>query len=256
MTIRALLVDDEAPARERLRRLLGVHSDVECVGEAGDGLLALSMIEQLQPDVVFADIQMPELDGLCMAEAIPKGGPAIIFATAFDEHAIRAFELAAVDYLLKPIKKERLAAALERLRARAFGGADVARAVLAKLQPPTRKLAVRCGSKYVVFDPARVAAVIAQDHYASILVEGRELLSDDSLDKLMDRLDDGRFVRVHRGAIINLNFVRELQQEGDRKYVALLSDAAGTRVPISRERLEEVKSRFGLGNVRAVKRDS
>lgn len=246
--IRALLVDDEPPARERLRRLLGAHSDVECIGEAADGLQALSLIEQLRPDVVFLDIQMPELDGLSVAAAIPKPGPAVIFATAFDEHAIRAFELAAVDYLLKPIKKDRLAVALDRLRAKPAPtpGADVARAVLAKLQPSARKMAVRSGAKYVVFDTERVAAILAQDHYATLLVDGRELLSDDSLDKLMDRLDDTRFLRVHRGAIINLDFVAELQHEGDRKYVAVLSDSARTRVAVSRERLDELKARLGV----------
>ncbi|MFZ5892801.1 MAG: LytR/AlgR family response regulator transcription factor [Myxococcota bacterium] len=245
--IRALLVDDEAPARERLQRLLKAHTDVECVGEAADGLQALSMIEELRPDVVFLDIQMPEMDGLCVAAAIPDAGPSVIFATAFDEHAIRAFEVAAVDYLLKPIKKERLAAALDRIREKPVPAANVARALLAKLQQPTRKMAVRCGAKYVVFDAERVAAILAQDHYATIVVDGRELLSDDSLDKLMERLDATRFLRVHRGAIINLDFLQELQHEGDRKYVALLSDPAGTRVPISRERLDDVKRKLGIG---------
>lgn len=245
--IRALVVDDEPLARERLRRLLDVHTDVQCVGEAGDGLQALSLVDELRPDVVFLDIQMPELDGLGVASALPPGGPAVIFATAFDEHAIRAFELAAVDYLLKPIQKDRLAAALERLRAKPLAASDLARAVLAQLAPPHRtKMAVRSGAKYVVFDADRVAAVLAQDHYAAILVDGRELLSDDSLDKLMERLDPAQFLRVHRGAIINLDFVQELQQEGDRKYVAQLSDPKKTRVPVSRERLDELKKRLGV----------
>lgn len=244
--IRALIVDDEAPARERLRRLLAAHADVVCVGEAGDGVSALTAFDALRPDVVFLDIQMPELDGLSTAASIPRGGPAVIFATAFDEHAIRAFELAAVDYLLKPIKKERLADALDRLRKRPSDGGDVARSLLAELRPSNRKMAVRCGSKYVVFDTERVAAIVAQDHYASIVVDGRELLSDDSLDKLMDRLDGGRFLRVHRSAIINVDLVRELQQEGDRRYVALLADPAGTRVPISRDKLDELKLRLGI----------
>jgi two-component system LytT family response regulator len=245
--IRALLVDDEPPARERLKRLLKAHADVECVGEAGDGLRALSMVEALKPDVVFVDIQMPELDGLSVAAAMAKGGPAVIFATAFDEHAIRAFELAAVDYLLKPISKERLAAALDRVRTKRVGGAEVARAALEQLDPPVRRMAIRCGSKYAVFDTDRVSAVIAHDHYASILVDGREHLSDDSLDQLMERLENKRFMRVHRSAIVNIAFIRELEQEGDRKYVAVLSDTTATRVPISREKLDELKARLGIG---------
>ena len=244
--LRVLLVDDETPARDRLRRLLGAHADVTCVGEAADGLQALEKIAALQPDLVFLDIQMPELDGLAVAAAIPKGGPLVVFATAFDEHAIRAFELAAVDYLLKPITKERLADALDRVRASPSPAVDVARAVLASLRPTSRRMAVRSGAKYVVFDTERIAAILARDHYSMILVDGRELLSDDSLDKLMDQLDDGTFLRVHRGAILNVGFVQELHNEGDRKYVASLSDAARTQVPISREKLDELKSRLGI----------
>lgn len=244
--LRVLLVDDETPARDRLRRLLGEHADVTCVGEAANGLEALEKIAALEPEVVFLDIQMPELDGLAVAAAIPRPGPAVVFATAFDQHAIRAFELAAVDYLLKPIAKDRLAAALDRARASRAPAVDVARAVLATLRPRSRKMAVRSGAKYVVFDTDRICAILARDHYSMILVDGRELLSDDPLDKLMDQLDGERFLRVHRGAIINLGFVRELQKEGDRKYVASLADAARTQVPISREKLDELKSRLGI----------
>jgi two-component system LytT family response regulator len=245
-TLRVLLVDDEAPARDRLRRLLKDHPFVECVGEAVHGLDALEKIAELSPDLVFLDIQMPEMDGLAVAAAIGEGGPAIVFATAFDQHAIRAFELAAVDYLLKPITKDRLKSALERARSSRASAAAVARAVLAQLKPKSRKMAVRTGARYVVFDSERIAAIVAQDHYATILVEGRELLSDDSLDALMDRLDEELFVRVHRSAIVNTSFVQELKQEGDRKYVAILSDAARTEVPISREKLDVLKARLGI----------
>src|SRR5688572_720271 len=106
--LRTLLVDDEPPARDSLRRLLKEHHDVECVGEATNGVEALEKIDELAPDLVFLDIQMPEMDGLEVAACMKTSGPAVIFATAFDEHAIRAFDLAAVDYLLKPIKKDRL----------------------------------------------------------------------------------------------------------------------------------------------------
>lgn len=118
--------------------------------------------------------------------------------------------------------------------------------MLATLKPKNRKMAVRSGAKYVVFDAERIAAILARDHYSTILVDGRELLSDDPLDKLMDQLDEEHFLRVHRGAILNVGFVQELQKEGDRKYVALLSDAARTEVPISREKLDELKSRLGV----------
>jgi two-component system LytT family response regulator len=244
--IRALIVDDEAPARARLSRLLAAHADIECIGAAADGLRALGLVDELRPDVLFLDIQMPELDGISVAAALPKLGPAVIFITAHDEHAIRAFELAAVDYLLKPVDGNRLALALERLRSRPPYATDAVRAAVARLETSPRRMAVRCGASYVVFDPERVSAILARDHYASVIVDGRELLSDDSLDRFMERLDGTRFMRVHRSAILNVEFVRELHQEGDRKYIALLSDPPGTRVPISRERLEDVKRRLGI----------
>jgi two-component system LytT family response regulator len=245
-SLRILLVDDETPARDRLRRLLAAHPDVECVGEAGDGLTALSKIEELRPDLVFLDIQMPEVDGLTVAGALLDDGPSVVFATAHDEHALRAFDLAAVDYLLKPIDKTRLAAALARVRSMRAPGAELARAVRRQLEQKTRKMAVRCGTKYVVFDVERVSAIIAQHHYAAIIVDGRELLSDDPLDRLLERIDDEDFVRVHRSAIVNMRFVAELVQEGDRKFVAVLSDKPQTRLPVSRDRIDIVKARLGI----------
>ena len=121
--IRCLIVDDEAPARQRLARLLGADDDVEIAGEAGDGASALEQIAALRPDVVFLDIDMPALDGLGVAAALGASGPAIVFVTAFDEHALRAFELSAIDYLVKPVAQERLDAALAKLRSRRGGSA-------------------------------------------------------------------------------------------------------------------------------------
>lgn len=245
--LRVLVADDEPPARERLKRLLREHADVVCVGEAGDGVATLAAIETTKPDVVLLDVQMPELDGLGVAASIGQGGPAIVFATAHEAHALRAFELAAVDYLLKPISRERLRIALDRVKKERAPAADLARAVLEQLSGArSRKMAVRSGAKYVVFDVSRVVAVLAQDHYAAILVDGRELLSDESLDGIATRLDPATFSRVHRSAIVNMDLVKELEQEGERKYVAVLADAAGTRVPIARDRLDEVKARLGV----------
>ncbi len=254
--LRVLVVDDEPPARERLKRLLRDHGDVLCVGEAGDGVSALAAIESLGPDVVLLDVQMPELDGLGVAAAMGKDGPWIVFATAHETHAVRAFELAAVDYLLKPISKERLRVTLDRVRdARGErssaepSSADLARAVLERLGSNAtrpRKMAVRSGAKYVVFDVGRVAAILAQDHYAAIFVDGKELLSDESLDGIMLRLDPATFLRVHRSAIVNVEMIKELEQEGERKYVAILTNSAATRVPIARDRLDEVKARLGI----------
>jgi two-component system LytT family response regulator len=257
--LRSLIADDESPARQRLRRLLEAEADVVVVGEAADGVSALEQIALAAPDVLFLDIQMPELDGLGVASALAQSEgeqPLIIFVTAYDEHALAAFELSALDYLVKPVHEQRLAAALAKARkslaarageVRARAAAGLA-ALLAQLQGPAavRRMAVRSGAKFIVFDPDSVYGIFSRDHYSALLLEARELLADDSLEKLARRFDAAQFVRVHRGAIINLARLRELVREGDRRYVAVLSDAAATRVPVSRERLAALKSALGI----------
>jgi len=249
MSLRCLIADDEPPARGRLRRMLGGMLDTEVVGEASDGVAAIEEVCRLKPDLLLLDIDMPELDGLAVAAALPAGATDIVFVTAYDAHAVRAFELAAVDYLVKPVSRERLEAALTRVRNRRPREAPDVAKLLARLTRgglPAR-MAVRCGAKVLLFDPSRVSAVLARDHYTAILVDGRELLADDSLDELTRRLDAPHFVRVHRSALLNLTFVRELIREGDRKYVAILAGAQGARIPISRERLPALKAALGLG---------
>jgi DNA-binding LytR/AlgR family response regulator len=177
----------------------------------------------------------------------PHDGPSVVFATAFEEHALRTFELAAVDYLLEPVDKARLTETLARTRAKCTPASDLARVMLRRLEPSVRKMALRSGAKFVVFDVERVSAIVAQDHYAAILVDGKELLSDEPLDRLFERLDDDHFLRVHRSAIINLRFLEELKQDGDRKYIAVLSDASKTQVAVSRDRANELKARLGIG---------
>jgi DNA-binding LytR/AlgR family response regulator len=247
--IKTLIVDDEVPARSRLVRMLAEFKDIQVVSEASNGLEALQIAENLKPDLVFLDIEMPELNGLEVADAWGGEGPAVVFVTAYSEHALKAFELSALDYLVKPVSPERLAETIERVRKQKNP------APLAKLQKflekleegrVKRRMAVKCGAKYRVFDPAQVSAVIARDHYAVILVEGQELLADDSLDTLAQRLDTGRFLRIHRSAIINMDFLKELEHEGDRKYLAVLSDIGKTRLPVSRERLDELKKVLNL----------
>jgi DNA-binding LytR/AlgR family response regulator len=248
--IRVLLVDDEKPARARLARLLSEIADVQVVGEASNGLEALSVAQELKPDVAFLDIEMPELNGLEVAEAWVDNGPAVIFVTAYTEHALKAFEVSALDYLVKPVSPDRLAEALEKARRHKHQpGLEQFQAFMEKFQEKRakRRMAVKCGSRYRILDPERVTAVVAKDHYASILVEGQEILCDDSLDRLAQRLDPTRFLRIHRGAVINLDFLKELEHQGDRKYMAVLSDVAKTKLLVSRERLDALKERLGLG---------
>jgi two-component system, LytTR family, response regulator len=249
MMIKALIVDDEAPARSRLARMLSAFKDLEVVGEASNGLEALQAAQNLHPDLAFLDIEMPELNGLEVAEAWGGEGPAVVFVTAYSEHALKAFELSALDYLVKPVVPERLAETIERVRRRKGPKPP---APLQKLIESLeegrgkRRMAVKCGAKYRVFEPSQVSAIVAREHYAALLVDGQELLADDSLEQLAQRLDPARFLRIHRSAIINLDYLRELEHEGDRKYTAVLSDPAKTRLPVSRERLEDLRKVLGL----------
>ncbi|MGH7739494.1 MAG: LytR/AlgR family response regulator transcription factor, partial [bacterium] len=143
---------------------------------------------------------------------------------------------------------ERLAETIEKIQKRRRPAASEMASFYEKIEAgePRRRMAVKCGSKYRVFDPAKISAVLARDHYAVMLVEGQELLADDSLETLSKRLDPRKFLRVHRGALLNLDYLKELEHEGDRKYLAVLSDSAQTRLPVSRERLDELKKRLGL----------
>jgi DNA-binding LytR/AlgR family response regulator len=252
--LRCFIADDEPTARQRLQRLLGALPEVCVVGEAADGVSALERLEACHPDVLLLDIAMPELDGLGVAAALaaaPAAVPAIIFVTAYDEHALRAFELSAVDYLVKPVRAERLVAALAKVTRRGLAhGSSAAElsAVLDQLQSlrPLRRMAARSGAKFIVFDPARVHGIVARDHYSVLLLDQQELIVDDSLDQLSRRFGAAQFLRVHRGAVINLALLRELVHEGDRRYVAVLADRAGTRVPVSRERLPALRAALGL----------
>lgn len=247
--IRVLVVDDESPARSRLIRMLGNFPDLQIIGEAANGLEALQVTQSLNPDLVFLDIEMPELNGLETAEAWGADGPWVVFVTAYSEHALKAFELSALDYLVKPVAPERLAETVERIRRRKNPPAvDQLHNFLKNLEEghSLRRMAVKCGSKYRVFNPSQVSAIVAKDHYAVLYVEGQELLADDKLDTLVQRLDPKKFLRIHRSAIINLDYLKELEHEGDRKYLAVLSDSAKTRLPVSRERLDDLKKELGL----------
>jgi two-component system, LytTR family, response regulator len=247
--IRVLIVDDEAPARARLIRMLAAFPDLQVVGEASNGLEALQAAQEVKPDLAFMDIEMPELNGLETVETWAGKGPAVVFVTAYGEHALKAFELSALDYLVKPVVPERLAEAVERIRKRKSPlSQENLQSLLEKMETGRvkRRMAVKCGAKYKVFDPTQVSAIVARDHYAVLLVEGQELLADDRLEALAQRLDPSKFLRIHRSAIINLDFLKELEHEGDRKYLAVLADPMKTRLPISRERLEDLKKVLGL----------
>lgn len=247
--MKLLVVDDERAARSRLRRMLTAFSDAEVVGEAADGASALEQIRSCRPDAVFLDIQMPGLNGLDVAGALDEEGPLVVFITAYDEYAVEAFEQNALDYLVKPIDKDRLARTLERLRNRSLeGGSQKLTQLIEAMgrQRPCRQIAVRSGNRFLIFDLSKLSAVTAQDHYSEVIAQDQKALSEEPLDTLQSRLDPQRFLRIHRSAIINLEYLAQLRREGDRKFVAVLDDAFASEFPVSRNALPLLKSQLGL----------
>jgi len=238
MTIRTLVVDDEAPARRRIRRLLLAEPDIMLAGECGDGASAIQVIAHEHPDLVFLDVQMPEQDGFDVLKAIPaRELPAILFVTAFDRYALRAFDVHAVDYLLKPFTAERFRTALDRARQRLarrvpdVGLSELAESIRSRPSYLTR-VVVKSGSRSIVVDLASVDWMEAADNYIRLHVQSREYLLRETLAALEERLDPDRFVRIHRSAIVTVDRVATLTplSHGDAEVV--LRD--GTRLTASR----------------------
>lgn len=257
--IRALICDDEPLARRGVQQLLARHPDVVVVGEARDGREALSAIDALAPDLIFLDVQMPELDGFDVVRA--RGAhrmPAVIFVTAYDEFAVRAFEVNALDYLVKPLAAPRFDAAMGRLR-RQLRDADalsLSRRLAALLdgdpRPPMNarkaaggRIAVTTAHGLVLLDVTDIDWISAENYYAAIHVAGRRYLVREALGSLEQRLDPETFMRTHRAALVNVERIRELRSSSDAQSVIILRD--GTSVPLSRRRRDAVAERLRRG---------
>jgi two-component system LytT family response regulator len=240
--VRTLIVDDEPLARAGLRAMLTAFEWVEVVGEADDGDVAVEEINRLRPELVFLDVQMP---GLLGTEVVPRleHQPFIIFTTAFSQHAVSAFELGAVDYLLKPFGRSRLSAAMERVRAaigEPVGVGALERLASALTSGPISRLFVRTGGSLVPLLITEVTWFEADSDYViAHTARTRHALSL-SLSRLEERLDPERFVRVHRAHIVNLDHVRAFRRDSRGKLEAELVD--GRRVPVSRARAQELRS--------------
>ena len=239
--IRALLVDDEQPARERLRRLLSEVPDVEIAGEAEDGERAMEEIARLVPDVVFLDIQMPGCTGMEVAASLASPRPHIIFCTAFDQYAVDAFELSAVDYLLKPINRARLAQALDRVRGGLKSDDALEKATLAAA-PPSRFLARR-GSAYHVVSGRDVLCFVSEDGLTKLSAGDQQYWMSPTLNDLEARLDPRHFFRISRGAIVNLDAVREVSPTAGGHGELTLKD--GSKHEVSRRRFKELTEKLG-----------
>ena len=236
--IRTLVIDDEQPARERLKQLLSAHPDVEVVGEADDGVQAAEKIAELAPDLVLLDIQMPGASGLDVAASLGKPRPAVIFCTAYDQYAVDAFELSALDYLLKPVNRARLAAALERVRsasAAATAGRDrpLEQLTQASGMAPTRFLAKR-GNRFRVVPANEVVAFTFVDAVTHLLTATEQLSMQPTLASLARRLDAASFFQVSRNAIIRLDAVKEAKPFSDGTGEILLAN--GQTMTVARRR--------------------
>jgi two-component system, LytTR family, response regulator len=243
MKIRALIVDDEQLARQRVRLLLGEEPDVEVIGDCGDGFEAVDQIEATRPDLVFLDVQMPEMDGFEVLRRIPQAWlPVVIFTTAYDQHALRAFEVCALDYLLKPFKPTRFKEAVQRARdliANKQAGV-AARGLLALLgQPPApagqlTRLAVKTPGKVTFVELDQIQAIEAAGKYAVVHVGKENHVLRETMSSLESQLSPQRFLRISRSVIVNLDQIRELQPmfKGENRVVLKNGKSYPTTRPI------------------------
>jgi DNA-binding LytR/AlgR family response regulator len=227
MIIRALIVDDEPLARERLRRLLGARRDILIAGEASDGVEAAALVAQEQPDVLFLDISMPRAGAFDLLASL-EHPPSVIFTTAHAEYAVQAFEQNAIDYLLKPIGEERLERALARLRRTLRHPNFAARSRTATRLP--RRIAVRNRSEVVFVSVADIAWLGAEGNYCRVHVGGRSYLVRELISSFTRRLDPGQFLRVHRSTVVNLENVAKLVGNHDDGYSVVLNDGTTLRI--------------------------
>jgi two-component system LytT family response regulator len=212
--MRVLVVDDEPLARENLIRMLAEYPDVEVAGEASNGIEAVERITESSPDAVFLDIEMPGLDGFEVLSSLSRA-PRVVFATAFDEYAIRAFEANAVDYLLKPIQTERVGKAVAKLRDVLGRGTenpnDAVRRLLSELRPSgPRKIAVRQANRIVLVSPREIAHISAEEKLVFVHTPKEKFLIDKTVTEMEECLERAGFFRINRGDLVNLEFVREL----------------------------------------------
>ena len=240
----AVLIDDEPQALQKLHRLLEEHEEqVQVVGEAADGPSAVETIERLAPDVVFLDIEMPGLNGFGVLDSIPKDKwPAVVFTTAFERYAIRAFNLHAIDYLLKPINRERLAECVAHL-AGTSAPAQRVRIDETRRHHPLQRILIRRGLKLVVIGLEDVGVFESENKIVfARTAEGRFPVSM-SMKEIADRVGSDLFCRVHKQAILRLSLVREIHALPGGQYVAKLRD--GHEVKVGRNYAREFRSQFG-----------
>jgi two-component system LytT family response regulator len=234
--IRALVVDDEPLARSNVVLLLRARPDVECVGECGSAMEGLEAIRKHKPDLVFLDVRMPEYDGFDVLEMLGgEAPPAVIFVTAYDQYALKAFEAGALDYLLKPFNNARFARALTRAKER----------IALRKDPPVKleRLAIKSAGRVSFLTVREIDWIEAADYYACLHLGPKTHLLRRSMNELESDLDPAIFCRIHRSTIVNLERVRQLRFDSDGEYEVVLEDA--TRLRLSRRYRKDLQSRLG-----------
>ncbi|NHZ33980.1 LytR/AlgR family response regulator transcription factor [Massilia rubra] len=240
--MRVIIVDDEDLARALVREFLAMHADIEIVAECANGFDAVKAITELAPDLVFLDIQMPKLNGFEVVE-LAGAGARYIFVTAFDQYALKAFDIHAVDYLLKPFSQQRLDAALAHARTSVRqGGVDAVLRESALRSKPLERVLIRDGARVHIIAAGQIDYIEAQDDYVRISAGGRHYLKNQRLTELESQLDPAVFVRVHRSWMLNLGAIERIEQGRD-SHTAILKDA--TRIPISRSGYQKVRALVG-----------
>jgi two-component system LytT family response regulator len=240
--LRVVIVDDEEPARLALRQDLAAIGDIDVVAECANGFDAVRAVTEHKPDVLLLDVQMPKLDGFEVLELVGREVP-VIFVTAYDEFAIRAFDVHAVDYLLKPFTRERLEAAMTRVRERQGSPPPIA-AIVATARPPgapLERLVIRDGPQVHVVAVGKIDYVEAQDDYVAVHTGGKALLKEQTLGDLERQLDPRRFVRIHRSYLLNIERLARVELYAKDSRIAILTDA--TKLPVSRtgyQRLQQL----------------
>lgn len=235
--LKALVVDDEAPARSELRFLLGEAGGVEVIGEASNAMEALQLIKAIPYDVIFLDINMPGLSGVQLAEALAAlaNPPSIVFITAHSEHAVKAFEVRATDYLVKPVELDRLKKAVARLT-------PVAEQAPAKVE----RIPVEKAGKKLLVSVDDILFIMAKDDYSYLHTEADRYLSTMSLASLETKLEPVGFFRIHRRYLVNLSSVKEVVPMYGGTLLLTLTDANATQIPVSRRRVPALKKALGL----------
>lgn len=249
---KAIVIDDEPAARRLMKNLLQEHADtVQVIAEAGTGKEAVQKIEELNPDLIFLDIQMPDLTGFEVIEKLSRK-PNIIFTTAYEQYAIKAFDTFSIDYLLKPIKEERLGQSISKLKqfGRLNTSLDVAglQEIIRQFQAPpkTTALTIKSGDRIILLRFETIAYLEADDKYVYVYtLDGQKYLTDQSLFSLSEKLPS-QFYRIQKSYIINKDKIREMHRHFNGRYLFVMDDKSGTRLTSGRTYHEEIKTEFGL----------